>query len=60
MYYCSTYHIDRVANVEKIRLINNVSDYSINSPLGYIPCKKTFWWVELVVPWNVHVDFSDT
>ncbi|KAF5660007.1 hypothetical protein FHETE_9174 [Fusarium heterosporum] len=35
-------------------LINNVSDYSMNSFLGYTLCKKTFSWGELVVPWNAH------
>uniref|UniRef100_A0A0D2YIS9 Uncharacterized protein n=1 Tax=Fusarium oxysporum (strain Fo5176) TaxID=660025 RepID=A0A0D2YIS9_FUSOF len=32
----------------------------MNSSLGYMPCKKIFSWGELVVPWNVHIDFSDT
>ncbi|CAG1979610.1 unnamed protein product, partial [Fusarium graminearum] len=50
----------RAANVDQIRLINSVSDYSMNSSLGCILCKKTFSWDKLVVPWNVPADFLDT
>lgn len=50
MYSCSAHYIDRLANVEQIRLIKSVSNYSINNSLGYIPYKKIFSWGELVVP----------